>query len=95
MKVKRVRIYLGHNNKTEKRFSKVYVVDFFDEYFSGYTIYETGGMYKTEYEEGYVIEYLNLDGYVTEIMLKDMRDYGLKYFEQYDILITIDEVEII
>ncbi len=95
MKVDKVRIYLGHNNLTEKRFTKVFVVDFFDEYFSGYTIYETDGVYKSEYEESYVIEYLNLDGYVTETMLKDMRDYGLKYFEQFDILITVEEVKII
>ena len=95
MKVDKVRIYLGHDNKTEKRFKKEDVVNFFDEYFSGYTIYQTDGLYKGEMEESYVIEYLNLDGYLDEKFYKTLKEDGEEYFEQYEILVTMEQIEFI
>ena len=95
LKVDKVRIYLGHDNKTKKRFLKGDVMNFFNEYFSGYTIYETDGLYKGEMEESYVIEYLNLDGYLDEKFYKTLKKDGEEYFEQYSILVTMEQIEFI
>ena len=99
MKVKRIRIYLGHNNETKNAFLKGDVINFFNEYLEGYTIIKTDGLYKGTMEESYVIEYLQMgfaqyDRYMSEIgFYKNMIKDAEKYFQQESILWTIDEVE--
>ena len=95
MKVKRIRIYLGHNNETKNAFLKGDVINFFNEYLEGYTIIKTDGLYKGTMEESYVIEYLQMDFvHLSGIRFyKNMIKDAEKYFEQESILWTIDEVE--
>ena len=97
MKVKRIRIYLGHNNETETRFKRTDVINFFNEYLEGFTIIWADGVYKGMLEESWIVEYLQTDFvHLSGIRFyKNMIKDAEKYFEQECILWTIDETEMI
>ena len=54
--LKLFKLYVGHNNTTQKRFSEDLICNLCDRFFQGYTILKTNGFYLGNKEESYLIE---------------------------------------
>ena len=54
--MKLIKLYVGHDNKTQKRFSEELIKSLVGKYFNGFTIIKTNGVWKTASEESYIIE---------------------------------------
>tara|TARA_Y100001973_G_C5183118_1_gene326118 strand:- start:216 stop:509 length:294 start_codon:yes stop_codon:yes gene_type:complete len=97
MKLTKLEIYIGHNNKTKKRISEAKLIKFLDSKFKGYTIYKTKGLYKGTPELSYKIEYIKFDyKMLTGIRyFKNIKKEMELEFKQEEILFLTSEVNTI
>lgn len=92
MKYKRIKFYIGANNKTGK-VGLIDIVKTFDKYYRGYSIYDTRGMWDGKGENSVVVEImLNTEAYNVWQDYKAIAEELKKVLEQESIIITVEPI---
>ena len=82
--MKLFKLYVGHNNKTKKRFKEDVLRFLISKYFEGFTIIRTNGVWKETAEESYIIELITDDTKKVKKLKVDL----LTKLNQESILVT-------
>ena len=88
--MKLYKLYIGHDNKTKKRFQESIINNIINNYFEGFTIIKSDGYYKSECEQSYIIEILTKN----QNKIKNLKSELLNTLEQESILLTTTNLEV-
>ena len=78
------KLYIGHNNKTKKRFSELEIKRLVSNFFNGFTLIKSEGCYKLTSEESYIIELITDD--VKRV--KELKSNLMNVLNQESIILT-------